>query len=100
MNIILIPALKVVFAALRLYWWALLIWWVLSLLVAFNVVNTYNQFVRTVGQALDQIIEPALKRIRRVVPMFGNLDISPIILGFAIYLAQEVIVQAINSLSR
>ena len=60
---------------------------ILSWLVAFNVVNTRHPFVNTVGRFLHQITEPALRPIRRVIPSFGGIDISPLalalLLGFA-----------------
>ena len=91
MTTILIPVLQVLSVALDLYKWAVIIWVVLSWLVQFNVINSHNQFVRTVGRALDQVVDPVLRRIRRFVPMFGNLDISPIILFLLILLVQLVI---------
>ena len=60
---------------------------ILSWLVAFNVVNTRHPFVNTVGRFRYQITEPALRPIRRVIPSFGGIDISPLalalLLGFA-----------------
>ena len=98
MNTILIPLLQVLSVALDLYKWVVIIWVLLSWLVAFGVVNSHNQFVRTVGRALDQVVEPVLRRIRRFVPMMGNLDISPIILFLLILLVQLVIGRIILNL--
>ncbi|MFO7483671.1 YggT family protein, partial [Oceanibaculum nanhaiense] len=47
---------------------------------AFNVVNTTNRVVYTIGEFLYRITEPALRPIRQVLPNLGGLDISPIIL--------------------
>jgi len=66
--------------ALQLYIWLLIAAAVLSWLVAFNVVNTRNQVVGTIGDFLYRITEPALRPIRNLLPSFGGLDISPIIL--------------------
>ena len=99
MTTILIPLLQVLSVALDLYKWAVVIWVVLSWLVAFNVVNSRNQFVGTVGRALDQIVDPVLRRIRRFVPMFGNVDISPIILFLAILFVQLIIGRLILNLA-
>lgn len=54
---------------------------ILSWLVAFNVVNTRNPFVNSVGRFLYQITEPALRPIRRIIPSFGGIDISPLVLA-------------------
>lgn len=59
--------------------WAIIIAAVLSMLVGFGVVNSRSQFVYTVGDFLNRITEPMLRPIRRVVPYFGNIDISPVI---------------------
>ena len=64
----------------------------------FNVINTHNQFVRTIGRALEQLVEPALRRIRRYVPPFGNMDISAVILFLIILFIQLVISRLIGNL--
>ena len=91
MNTILIPLLQVVSVALDLYKWVVIIWVVLSWLVAFGVVNNRNQIVNTVGRALEALVEPALKRIRRFVPMMGNVDISPVILIIGLLFLKQLI---------
>ncbi len=91
MSTIVIPLLQVLNVALDLYKWVVVIWVVLSWLVAFNVVNSHNPLVGSIGRALDQIVEPALRRIRRYVPLFGNLDIAPVILFLVILFIQLMI---------
>jgi len=92
-NTILIPLLLVIDVALSLYTWVVIISVILSWLVAFNIINTHNQFVRSIGNALHQLTEPALRQIRRVVPTFGGMDISPVILLLAIYFLRQVLFQ-------
>lgn len=65
---------------IHLYIWALIIYAVMSWLVAFNVINFHNQFVRTVLDILYRITEPLLRPIRKVVPLINGIDLSPIIL--------------------
>ena len=76
--------LDVVEAVLQLYMWLLIAAAILSWLIAFNVVNTRNQFVSMVGEFLYRITEPVLAPIRRLLPNLGGLDISPIIVFFII----------------
>ncbi|HTQ69924.1 MAG TPA: YggT family protein [Acidocella sp.] len=52
---------------------------VLSMLVAFGIANPRNQLVYVVGDFLNRITEPVLRPIRRFLPYFGNIDISPVI---------------------
>lgn len=66
--------------ALELYIWLLIASAVLSWLVAFNVVNTRNQVVATIGDFLYRVTEPVLRPIRNMLPNLGGLDISPVIL--------------------
>lgn len=52
---------------------------IMSWLVAFGVVNTYNRFARSVVQLLDALTEPVFRQVRRVIPPLGGLDLSPLI---------------------
>ena len=63
-----------------LYIWAVILAAVFSLLIAFNVPDTRNRIVWTIGDFLERVTEPALRPIRRVLPNLGAVDISPIIL--------------------
>jgi YggT family protein len=78
-------------AVVELYIWCLIIWVILSWLVAFNVVNTRNRFVSVVGDFLDRITEPVLRPIRRVLPNLGGIDISPILLILLIYFVRDFV---------
>ncbi len=84
--------LDIVLLVLQLYVWLLIASAVLSWLVAFNVVNTRNQFVATVGDFLYRITEPLLRPIRNFLPNLGGLDISPIILILIIFFIERIIV--------
>jgi YggT family protein len=85
----------VVMLALNIYTWLLIISAVLSWLIAFNVLNTRNQFVSTVWDMLYRITEPVLRPIRNMLPNLGGIDISPIILLLGIFFIQSVIVRYI-----
>ena len=65
---------------IELFIWLLIIQAILSWLVAFGIVNTQSNFVNMVGNFLYKITEPILKPIRRLLPEFGGVDISPVIL--------------------
>ena len=76
---------------LNLYKWAVILAAVMSMLVSFNVLDTRNRFVWMVGDFLYRITEPALRPIRRVIPTFGSIDLSPVALIFLIYIAQMLL---------
>ncbi len=61
---------------------------IISWLVAFNVINTTNDFVRSFLAALDRITEPLYRPIRRILPDFGGIDFSPIVVLLLIYIAR------------
>lgn len=65
---------------ISLYIWLLIAAAILSWLVAFNVVNPHNRLVGTIGEFLYRITEPALAPIRRYLPSFGGIDLSPVVL--------------------
>lgn len=83
--------LDVLMLALQLYVWLLIASAIMSWLIAFNVVNTRNEVVRTIWNFLYQITEPVLRPIRNVLPNLGGIDISPIILLLIIFFVQRVI---------
>ncbi|SUB02895.1 YGGT family [Pannonibacter phragmitetus] len=83
--------LNVVMLVLQLYTYVIIASAIFSWLYAFNVVNTNNQFVATIGQTLYALTEPLLRPIRRVVPSVGGLDLSAIVLLLLIFLLQNVI---------
>ena len=76
---------------LNLYVWLLIAAAVLSWLVAFNVVNSRNQFVGMIGDFLYRITEPVLRPIRNALPNMGGIDISPIVVILVIFFIQSVI---------
>ena len=83
--------LDIVLIVLDLYVWLLIASAILSWLIAFNVVNTRNQFVAAIAEFLFRITEPVLAPIRRSLPSLGGLDISPIVLILIIMFLQRVI---------
>ena len=73
---------------LRVMMYVIIVQAILSWLVAFNVINTYNDFVRTFLNALDRITEPLYRPFRKILPDFGGLDFSPIVVLLLIYVAR------------
>lgn len=71
---------------LQLLTWIIIAQAILSWLVAFNVINTYNSFVRQLLYALDRITSPLYRPIRRILPDFGGLDFSPLVVLLLIYI--------------
>ena len=76
---------------ISLYLWCLFIFVILSWLINFGIVNTQNRFIYLVMDFLYKITEPPLRPIRRFVPNFGGIDISPIILVFGLIFVRNLI---------
>ncbi|MCU0985325.1 MAG: YggT family protein [Acetobacteraceae bacterium] len=66
--------------ALNLYIWALIIAAILSILVAFGILDTRNRLVWAVGDFFERVTEPALRPIRNFLPNLGGIDLSPLVL--------------------
>jgi YggT family protein len=75
-----VPVFKVLNMAIDLYWWVIIVMAVMSWLLAFDVINMRNDFVRSVWNGVNALTEPALRPIRRFLPPIGGMDISPIVL--------------------
>jgi YggT family protein len=80
-----------IYTLIQLYIYVLIANAVLSWLIAFNVVNPHNNVVRSIGEALYRLTEPALRPIRNFMPNLGGLDISPVILIIALVFLQLLI---------
>lgn len=91
--IILDPLIIITVEVLQIYIWIVIISVILSWLVAFNVVNTRNQVVYTIGSFLHRITEPALRPIRRFMPNLGGIDLSPLVLILLIWFIQMVLIR-------
>ncbi|MCC5979410.1 MAG: YggT family protein [Salinarimonas sp.] len=88
-----LAVLDVIMLALRIYTWLIIAMVIMSWLVAFGVINTRNDFVRMIYDFLHRVTEPALSRIRRIMPDLGGIDLSPIILLLGIFFLQQVIIR-------
>ncbi|WP_036259995.1 YggT family protein [Methylocapsa aurea] len=89
--------LDVIYQILSLYIYVIIASAILSWLIAFNVVNTYNDIVRSIWKLLNALTEPVLRPIRNVLPDLGGIDISPVVLIFLIWFLQELIRNALNA---
>ncbi|HVY19934.1 MAG TPA: YggT family protein [Bauldia sp.] len=83
---------------IQLYIYVLIASAVLSWLIAFNVVNTRNQAVAMIAEALWRLTEPLLAPIRRVLPNFGGLDLSPVVLILLLYFLRMLLFELFASL--
>ena len=76
---------------ITIYLWIIIINAILSWLVAFNILNTQNRFVFSVLDTTYKLTDPALNKIRRFIPTFGSIDISPVILILFLMFLRNII---------
>ena len=72
--------LYIIFQILQIYKYAVIIYVIVSMLISFNIINTNNRIISIVMDFLFKLIEPLLRVIRNVIPNFGAIDVSPVIL--------------------
>ena len=99
MDIILLPILNIIIMVISLYTWVIIAQAVLSWLIAFQILNMGNRIVERIGYALYALTEPVLRPIRRILPNFGAIDLSPIVLLLALWLLQDILARLALKLS-
>ncbi|MBH66768.1 MAG: hypothetical protein CMM58_00280 [Rhodospirillaceae bacterium] len=76
---------------ISIYLWCLFIFVILTWLINFGVINTQNRLVFLVMDFLYKITDPVLRPIRNLLPNFGGIDISPIILVLVLIFIRNLI---------
>ena len=74
-------------------WWIIIVQAILSWLIAFNVINTYNDMVRMIWEALQKMTEPLYRPIRKIMPDFGALDLSPMVVLLGLIIVDRVLLE-------
>jgi YggT family protein len=76
---------------LQVLMWIIIIQAILSWLVVFNVINVHSDFVRSFLYALDRITAPLYRPIRKLLPDFGGLDFSPLVILLLIFVLRTLL---------
>ena len=80
--------LQILGILLNMLWWIIIVQAVMSWLIAFNVINTHNDFVGQLWYVLDRITEPLYRPFRRIMPDFGGLDLTPMVVLILLIIVQ------------
>ena len=83
--------IQTIVMALDIYWWIIIGAAIFSWLYAFNVINANNQVIATIGRSLYQLTEPIYRPIRRFLPNFGGVDLSPLVVLVILFFLEQVI---------
>ena len=85
--------LGLIIQIINLYKLVLLIYIIATWLISFNIINTSNRFIYSVMEILYKLSEPSLRLVRKYVPTFGNIDISPIIVYLLLWFIQSLLIE-------
>ena len=97
--VILRTLLEIAAILLNVLWWLIIIQVILSWLVAFNVLNTSSEGMRRFLVGLDRFLDRLYRPFRKILPDFGGLDLSPVVVLLLIgILINPVITNALASL--
>ena len=80
--------IETAYILLNVAWWIIIVQAILSWLIAFNVINTSNDVIRSIWIALDKLTEPLYRPIRKIMPDLGALDLSPMVVLIIIIILQ------------
>ena len=76
-----------------LYKLVIIVYIIATWLIAFNIINTSNRFVYSLMEILYRLSEPSLRIVRKYIPNFGNIDISPIIVFLLLWFFQSLLIE-------
>ena len=92
-----IPILKILLEivdfALMILTWIIIAHAIMSWLIGFNVINTLNEFVRALWTALERITRPIYDPIRRIMPDFGALDLTPLVVLLLLFVLRNIVLR-------
>jgi YggT family protein len=84
--------LQIVEVLLDVVWWIIVVQIILSWLIVFNVINTYNDFVRSLNDGLRRLTEPMYRPIRRIMPDLGPLDLAPMAVLVILGIVERIVI--------
>jgi YggT family protein len=87
--------LNIIAVLLTVLRWVIIAQIVMSLLISFNVINTYNDFVASLWKALNALTEPLYRPIRRILPDTGSIDFAPAVILILLFILSDIILPAV-----
>ena len=85
--------LYLIIQIINLFQFVLIIYIILTWLVNFNIINTGNRFVYSILDALYRLCEPSLNFVRRYLPTFGAIDLSPIVVYLSLWFMKSLLIE-------
>lgn len=90
-----LTVLNIIAVLLEVLRWVIIAQIVMSLLISFNVINTYNDFVASLWKALNAFTEPLYRPIRRILPDTGSIDFSPAVVLILLFILSDIILPSV-----
>ena len=78
---------------ISLYQFVLVVYIISTWLVNFNIINTSNRFVYTLMDFMYRLCEPSLNLVRKYIPAFGSVDLSPIIVYLLLWFIKSLLIE-------
>ena len=85
--------LYLIIQIINLFQFVLIVYIILTWLVNFNIINTGNRFVYSILDALYRLCEPSLNFVRRYLPTFGAIDLSPIVVYLSLWFIKSLLIE-------
>ena len=89
MNSLLLLLIQII----NLFQFILVIYIIMTWLVNFNIINTSNRFVYTIMDAMYRLCEPSLNLVRKYLPTFGSVDLSPIVVYLGLWFIKSLFIE-------
>lgn len=85
--------LYLIIQIINLYQFILLVYIIATWLINFNIINTSNRFIYSIMEAMYRLCEPSINIVRRYIPKFGSIDISPIIVYLSLWFIKNLLIE-------
>ena len=92
-NFVMTSLLYLIIQIINLFQFVLIIYIILTWLVNFNIINTGNRFIYSILDALYRLCEPSLNFVRRYLPTFGAIDLSPIVVYLGLWFVKSLLIE-------
>ena len=85
--------LALIIQIINLFQFILIVYIIGTWLINFNIINTSNRFVYTIMEAMYRLCEPSLNTVRRYLPVFGSIDLSPLVVYLGLWFLKSLLIE-------
>ncbi len=85
--------LGLIIQIINLFQFILILYVILTWLINFNIINSNNRFIYSVMHSLYRLCEPSLNFVRRYLPSFGSVDLSPIVVYLGLWFIKSLLIE-------